>query len=139
MEDEIRRMAEGIGIPQEAIDNVFKGPEELESFPIGEIATFNEFINAPEGTEFVIVAIKDGDSIRTVSQCVPTNIETTEGTCRRFKNTENDDIEDVPVTWLSFSDDEGDPDIPYTDINAKMEMAGAYIGRWNYTVYHVKS
>jgi hypothetical protein len=140
VKNKIEDMAKGLGIPDEALAHVFEPVPELEGFPIGEIATFSEFINAPEGTEFVTVAIKDGDSVRNVVQSVPTDVSTREGDCGRFKDPENDnyDVERLRVTWLSYSDGEGDQDIPFTDIHAKMEKVGAYIGRWKYTVYHVK-
>jgi hypothetical protein len=141
MKKTIQDMAEGIGIPQEAIDHVFEPISELEDFPVGDIATFNEFINAPEGTEFIVVSIKDGESIRDVSQYVPTEIEIKEGgTCGRFKDPGNDnfEVERVPVTWLYWSGEEGDPETPFQDIDDKMEKVGAYIGRWRYTVYKVK-
>jgi hypothetical protein len=141
MKKAIEDMADNIGIPQEALDAVFAPLPELEDFPVGDIATFEELINAPEGTEFIVVSIKDGDSVRDVCQTVLNDLETRGGSCRKFKDPDNDDfeIESVPVTWIEWEDNEGGaPQIPFTDINAKVEKAGTYIGRWSYTVYKVK-
>jgi hypothetical protein len=155
MKKAIEEMAEGLGLPQETLDAVFAPLPELEDFDIEKIVTFGEFVNTPEGTEFVTVCRKDG-YLRTINQHKVENLEIKQGKEAVFDMRYDEDDPNSPPNvpqketelfdceYLNWSDGEGDPQVQRQGDDVLMENVGGNIrnnegyNTWTYTVYKVK-
>lgn len=147
-------MAENIGLPQEALDNVFAPLSELEDYDTDGIVTFGEFINAPEETEFVTVCKKDG-YLRTIAQHNVKGLKVTDGKehVHDFRWDESDpnsppnvqckESEVFYCQYVEWHDGEYEPEVQKQDDDVLMKDVGTTIRNnegyncWTYTVYRI--